>query len=88
MSDEEISLAYRLRWQIELLCKALKMHLKLDRILTIAKHTKVDMIWVTGRNPTLVCHSLRGIAMNLKATTLTYLAILLPFSMKLIVISV
>jgi len=42
---------------------------------TIAKHTKVDMIWVAGRNPALVSHSLRGAAMNLKATTLTYLAI-------------
>ena len=41
----------------------------------IAKHTKVDMIWVAGRSPTLVSHSLRGVAMNLKATTLTYLAI-------------
>jgi len=41
----------------------------------IAKHTKVDMIWVTGRSPTLVSHSLRGAAMNLKATILTYLAI-------------
>jgi len=34
----------------------------------IAKHTKVDMIWVAGRSPTLV-------SQNLKATTLTYLAI-------------
>ena len=34
------------------------------------------MIWVTGRSPTLVSHSLRGVAMNLKATTLSYLAIL------------
>ena len=42
---------------------------------TIAKHTKVDMIWVAGRSPTLVSHSLRGVAMNLKATTLTYLGI-------------
>jgi len=33
------------------------------------------MIWVAGRSPTLVSHSLRGVAMNLKATTLTYLAI-------------
>jgi len=41
----------------------------------IAKHTKVDVIWVAVRNPTLVSHSLRGVAMNLKATTLTYLAI-------------
>jgi len=41
----------------------------------MAKHTKVDMIWVIGRSPTLVSHSLRGVAMNLKATTLTYLAI-------------
>jgi uncharacterized membrane protein len=41
----------------------------------IAKHTKVDMIWVAGRSPTLVSHSLRGVAMNLKATTLTYLSI-------------
>jgi hypothetical protein len=43
--------------------------------LAIAKHTKVDMIWVAGRSPTLVSYSLRGVAMNLKATTLTYLAI-------------
>jgi hypothetical protein len=35
------------------------------------------MIWVAGRSPTLVSHSLRGVAMNLKATTLTYLAILI-----------
>jgi hypothetical protein len=42
---------------------------------SIAKHTKVDMIWVAGRSPTLVSYSLRGVAMNLKATTLTYLAI-------------
>ncbi len=28
------------------------------------------MIWVAGRSPTLVSHSLRGVAMNLKATTL------------------
>jgi hypothetical protein len=42
---------------------------------TIAKHTKVDMIWVAGRSPTLVSHSLRGVATNLKATTLAYLAI-------------
>jgi len=42
---------------------------------TIAKQEKVDMIWVAGRSPTLVSHSLRGAAMNLKATTLTYLAI-------------
>jgi hypothetical protein len=35
------------------------------------------MIWVAGRSPTLVSHSLRGVAMNLKATTLTYLAIVL-----------
>jgi hypothetical protein len=41
----------------------------------IAKHTKVDMIWVAGRSPTLVSHSLRGVATNLKATTLAYLAI-------------
>jgi putative transposase len=33
------------------------------------------MIWAAGRSPTLVSHSLRGVAMNLKATTLTYLAI-------------
>jgi hypothetical protein len=43
---------------------------------SIAKHTKVDMIWVAGRSPTLVSHSLRGVATNLKATTLAYLAIL------------
>jgi hypothetical protein len=45
----------------------------------IAKHTKVDMIWIAGRSPTLVSHSLRGVATNLKATTLTYLAIKLIF---------
>jgi steroid 5-alpha reductase family enzyme len=49
----------------------------------IAKHTKVDMIWVAGRSPTLVSHSLRGVAMNLKATTLTYLAIVWLFRFKL-----
>ncbi len=38
--------------------------------LSIAKHTKVGMIWVAGRSPTLV-------SQNLKATTLTYLAIVL-----------
>ena len=44
-------------------------------MINIAKHTKVDMIWVAGRSPTLVSHSLRGVATNLKATTLAYLAI-------------
>jgi hypothetical protein len=38
------------------------------------------MIWVAGRSPTLVSHSLRGVATNLKATTLAYLAILLIHS--------
>jgi hypothetical protein len=37
------------------------------------------MIWVAGRSPTLVSYSLRGVAMNLKATTLTYLAIFASF---------
>ena len=46
----------------------------------IAKHTKVDVIWFAGRSPTSVAHSLRGAAMNLKATTLTYLAIPVPQS--------
>ena len=36
----------------------------------IAKQAKVGMIWVAGRSPTLV-------SQNLKATTLTYLAIVL-----------
>jgi hypothetical protein len=36
------------------------------------------MIWVAGRSPTLVSHSLRGVATNLKATTLAYLAIPIP----------
>ena len=49
--------------------------LSLMKLQHIAKHTKVDMIWVAGRSPTLVSYSLRGVAMNLKATTLTYLAI-------------
>jgi filamentous hemagglutinin family protein len=40
--------------------------------LIIAKHTKVGMIWVAGRSPTLV-------SQNLKATTLTYLAIVTSF---------
>jgi hypothetical protein len=35
------------------------------------------MIWIAGRSPTLVSHSLRGVATNLKATTLAYLAILI-----------
>jgi hypothetical protein len=42
----------------------------------IAKHTKVDMIWVAGRSPTLV-------SQNLKATTLTYLAIIPTTSSEL-----
>jgi hypothetical protein len=42
------------------------LHSIIQRV--IAKHTKVDMIWVAGRSPTLV-------SQNLKATTLTYLAI-------------
>jgi hypothetical protein len=41
----------------------------LTHFVNIAKHTKVGMIWVAGRSPTLV-------SQNLKATTLTYLAIL------------
>ena len=40
----------------------------LKKINFIAKHTKVDMIWVTGCSSTLV-------SQNLKATVLTYLAI-------------
>jgi len=40
------------------------------------------MIWVAGRSPTLVSHTLRGVAMNLKATTLTYLAIVLNSATK------
>jgi hypothetical protein len=39
-----------------------------ESYVSIAKHTKVGMIWVAGRSPTLV-------SQNLKATTLTYLAI-------------
>jgi len=39
-------------------------------LFSIAKHTKVDMIWVAGHSPTLV-------SQNLKATTLTYLAIVM-----------
>jgi putative transposase len=34
MSDEEIRECYRKRWQIELLWKFLKMHLKLDKLIT------------------------------------------------------
>ena len=34
ITNEEISSFYRLRWQIELLWKFLKMHLKLDRLIT------------------------------------------------------
>lgn len=34
ISNEEIGEFYRLRWQIELLWKFLKMHLKLDRLIT------------------------------------------------------
>lgn len=34
MTDEEVSEIYRNRWQIELLWKFLKMHLKLDRLIT------------------------------------------------------
>jgi hypothetical protein len=41
------------------------------------------MIWIAGRSPTLVSHSLRGVATNLKATTLTYLAITSNFCIHL-----
>jgi hypothetical protein len=41
------------------------------------------MIWVAGRSPTLVSHSLRGVATNLKATTLAYLAIILKLFINL-----
>jgi putative transposase len=34
MSNEEIAEGYRQRWAIEILCKFLKMHLKLDRLMT------------------------------------------------------
>lgn len=34
MSNEEVSETYRKRWQIEVLWKFLKMHLKLDRLIT------------------------------------------------------
>jgi IS4 transposase len=34
MSDEEITEGYRQRWAIEILWKFLKMHLKLDRLMT------------------------------------------------------
>ncbi len=34
ISNEEITEFYRLRWQIELFWKFLKMHLKLDRLIT------------------------------------------------------
>lgn len=34
MSNEEVSEAYRYRWQIEVLWKFLKMHLKLDKLMT------------------------------------------------------
>jgi putative transposase len=34
MSNEEIGEIYRLRWQIEILWKFLKMHLKLDKLIT------------------------------------------------------
>jgi putative transposase len=34
ISNEEIGELYRLRWQIELLWKFLKMHLKLDKLIT------------------------------------------------------
>ncbi|MEM9542223.1 MAG: transposase, partial [Cyanobacteria bacterium P01_E01_bin.42] len=34
ISNEEIGEYYRLRWQIEILWKFLKMHLKLDKLIT------------------------------------------------------
>lgn len=34
VSDEEVMNIYRCRWQIELLWKFLKMHLKLDKLIT------------------------------------------------------
>ena len=38
VSNKEIGEFYRNRWQIELLCKFLKMHLKLDRLITKNKN--------------------------------------------------
>jgi len=67
-----------LLWELLMILDFIQKHKVIHRDIkpdNIAKHTKVDMIWVAGRNPTLVSHSLRGVAMNLKATTLTYLAI-------------
>jgi IS4 transposase len=34
MTNEEVSEIYRNRWKIEILWKFLKMHLKLDRLIT------------------------------------------------------
>ncbi|MGE5660287.1 MAG: transposase [Actinomycetota bacterium] len=34
MTNKEVSETYRHRWQIEVLCQFLKMHLKLDRLIT------------------------------------------------------
>ena len=43
----------------------------------IAKHTKVDMLWALVVSPHWFHIAKRGVAMNLKATTLTYLAIVI-----------
>jgi IS4 transposase len=45
VSNKEIGEFYRNRWQIELLWKFLKMHLKLDRLITKNKNGNSQRIW-------------------------------------------
>ena len=50
MTDEEMSEVYRYRWQIEVLWKFLKMHLKLDKLSTKNINgvtIQIDMVLIT-----------------------------------------
>jgi IS4 transposase len=46
ISDEEIGEAYRQRWQIEILWKFLKMHLKLEKLITKNVNGVITQIYV------------------------------------------
>jgi IS4 transposase len=49
MTNEEIGEIYRHRWQIEVLWKFLKMHLKLDKLITKSCHgvrIQIDMLLI------------------------------------------
>lgn len=48
MTNEEIGEVYRHRWQIEVLWKFLKMHLKLDKLITKNVNGVTSQIYMVG----------------------------------------